>query len=188
MQEWDSRRELVEVDGDYRIAVTRTTAGRWLVHCRMCKHRQAFPDRDAALRYADGEHQRRYTHQRWVGRLALGGHLSVQRGYDKHGVNRGCRCGYCEDCVRFAKWRRPPPPPPRPPRPDAWSLQPAGTGPTSWIINGRIYSGMPFMLTCNGEPVVIVSKTLHGYVVNGQFLPGAHDGGLDVAAALRAAG
>lgn len=56
--------------------------GDWLVHCKLCKDVYRFGDHQAAAEFAHNVHLDEYSHQRWVGRLALGRPLSEERGYD----------------------------------------------------------------------------------------------------------
>ena len=182
--ESSTRRELVEVATDYGTSI-RQVRGRWLVHCGLCKHRRSFATHPDATGWATAGHLGQLVHQRNLGRLAAGGHLSVRRGYD---IDRSdydtCSCGVCGKCDRYREreeWRaehardrtvvRPVVPLPA----IAWSSQPIGRRSStrvSWS-DGRVSWGTEYALFANGfrvDGIQLVALEEGGWLLNGRLM------------------
>lgn len=79
----------------YRVQIVHRTddtppeiEGEWAVHCTLCKHVDWVETYDLALATAHDAHPATDRHQKWIGRLLVGGDLTPRRGYHCHRVDR----------------------------------------------------------------------------------------------------
>lgn len=81
--------------GGYRVQIVARTddtppeiEGEWAVHCTLCKHVDWVETHAHALTHAHSTHPATDRHQKWIGRVLVGGDLTGRRGYHCHRVDR----------------------------------------------------------------------------------------------------